>query len=177
MQEELQDFLKQNLKDIQLPSEVGLWPLAPAWWLFAGALLFALILIAKIYYRQRIALGYRRIAVKSLKNAYQKCQQTDNIKQYLYHANTLLRRCILHTQANHHLVGNSGEAWIKVLNSMSKKELSEVTKEALTVQCYQRTPEVNLTLVHREIDNWIRNHRPPIVADNLSTTYSEATNV
>ena len=177
MQDQLQDFLKQNLKDIQAPAELGIWPLAPVWWLLAGVLLLTLIIGIMWHRRQQTANAYRKIASQALTTAYQQWQLTGDTHQYLNRANNLLRRCILHIQGNEQIAGRSGEAWLSLLNAATQRKLSATTADALTIKCYQPTPQVDIDLVHHDIKAWIKAHQSASISDTCDSTFLKADNV
>ena len=169
MQEELQQVLKQNLKDIHLPPEVGLWPLAPAWWVLLVLILGALVVTIHKFRQHRAKNRYRNTAAKLLNQSYLEWQDQDNTSQYLHTANSLLRRCVLHATINadqtplndkqNSSIGATGKTWIKILNSFLKQNLTEKTESALTVKSYQDNPDVDIEQVHQELTAWINNHK------------------
>ena len=169
MQEELQQVLKQNLKDIHLPPEVGLWPLAPGWWVLLVLILGMLMVTIHKLRQYRAKNRYRKTAAKLLNQSYIEWQDQNNTSQYLQTANSLLRRSVMHATNNgdqtpfndklNASIGATGKTWIEILNSLSKQNLTEVTESALTVKIYQQNPNVDIEQVHQELNAWINKHK------------------
>jgi len=177
MQQDLQEALKQSLKDIHLPAEVGMWPLAPAWWLLIAALVVGLILTIVFIRRHRIANKYRKIALLALHQAYVQWQQDDDTSHYLQTVNTLLRRCTLHAQGDQSLAITSGKAWANALNGLAKQALTTATENALGTQCYQAAPDVDVELVNRDIVYWVKTHKAANIKTKEATDVTGAVNV
>ena len=159
MQPDFQETLKQSLRDIQLPQEVGLWPLAPAWWLLIGGLLLTFLIVFIMFRRYRSARLYRRSAIIALDEAYNQWAKDSDSGRYIQAANALLRRCMLHGQGQQSVAGVSGELWINALNKLTKQKLMVATQNALSSQCYQRAPEIDVAPIHKDIAAWIKNHQ------------------
>lgn len=175
MQENINAILKQQLRDVHMPTEIGWWPLALGWWLLALLLLLILgglsVYLSKHYAQNR----YRKIALNELKASYDHWLQAQKntactiIKHssstYLKTANTLLRRCVMKQQHDSHLVSATGERWLNTLNQMSDIKLSLAAQTAIANQCYQAAPDVDIHALHAELSTWIKAHKPP----NLTT--------
>lgn len=177
MQQDLQELLKQNLKDIQLPTEVGLWPLAPGWWILVAGLLIVLLLASIKIYRHRTQNNYRRLAFVALCKAHSQWQQDRDPARYLQTANALLRRCVLHVQGKEHLVGLSGKSWTETLNLLAPQVLTDTTQSALIRHCYQRSPNIDVNTVHNELITWIKSHRSITTAIKTGSGSAEIVNV
>lgn len=170
MQQELQQALKQNLKDIHLPAEVGFWPLAPGWWVLFAFILIVLMVTAHKFGQHRRRNQYRNAALTLLAQSYSEWQVQNNSRQYLQTANGLLRRCVLHASNNtqprsgnnthQSALGKTGNAWIGILNAYSKHKFTEQTERALTVASYQKAPDVDIEQIHKELMVWIHTHKP-----------------
>jgi len=187
MQEELQQVLKQNLKDIHLPAEVGLWPLAPAWWALLAIVVIILILSILRFRQYRTKNRYRNVAAKLLNQSLIEWQDQNNTSQYMHTVNSLLRRCVLHATNNagqtplngkqNSSIGATGKAWIEILNSYSKQKLSKKTQSALTVESYQKNPDIDVKAVHQELAAWINNHKALKVGQSNDQVPTKRSNV
>ncbi len=173
MQPDLQQLLQQNLRDIQLPTEVGLWPLAPAWWWTLGALLMVVTVSAVILKRKLTDTAYRKTALRTLNQAYKDWENGASSICYLQTANQLLKRCLLHSPQCRPYAGLSGPQWATLLNTAIPSKLGETTSAALTELCYQAEPSVNIQSVHQDVTRWIRSHRFQLIND----TFEEHTGV
>lgn len=113
---ESQDPLAQ-LRDIRLPDAVGLWPLAPGWWLLIIVALGALI--AGVIYLRRRHRGnaFKREAIKQL-------QQLDAVRErdglaYVQQLNALLKQTALTVHPRANVASLSGKQWLHYLDQHS----------------------------------------------------------
>ncbi len=178
MQDTLQEALKQNLRDIHLPDEVGLWPLAPAWWIIAFIVVAAILCATVFYMRHRTRNRYRRAAKNQLDASFKQWQENQIASNYLENANAILRRCVLHAQGSESLVGKTGHQWAYTLNRMASSELSSGAIKALGELCYQPQPELNTDLnipaLHQEISTWIKQHKSIVSSEQHEINIKEA---
>ena len=160
MDEQLQQILEQQLRDVHLPEAISWWPLSTAWWVVIVLTVFALSYfgIRALQYRKRNR--YRRIALNELKRHYKAWQTSEDSSSYIQGANQLLKRCML--PLNPLTAKLSGQAWTDTLNRHSNKTLSEQTKLALTESIYQARPSVDIAALHQEITQWIKNHKQEV---------------
>ena len=156
MNDQLNNILEQQLRDVHTPDAISWWPLAIGWWvliaLIVGLSVFSLI---KFFKNRRIN-AYRKLASQELNRQFLVWQGKQNASDYLQAANTILKRAYLH--AGNESAGLSGAAWVSLLNTHSSVELSSETADALTGQLYQKSPTVDINRVHNEINSWLRNH-------------------
>ncbi|MGI9286036.1 MAG: DUF4381 domain-containing protein [Pseudomonadales bacterium] len=151
-----------QLRDIHLPEAVGMWPLAPGWWLLLALCLLALVLLVwQIYTRQRDT-RYRKLAVAELEVHYQNFQHSEELADYISASQEILRRVALHRYADRRaaIAPLSGSAWISFLDSCIDKELfSAKFGEALNEANYQRSPVIEPNELHRSTLYWLRQHK------------------
>ena len=163
MQDQLQQALQQQLRDVHLPEQVGWWPLAPAWWILA-AIVIATIVASVFYLRHRRRKNqYRKAALIELERYFKKWQSNGDSAGYLQGANLTLKRCLRHTSVEHISTEPSGltltgSAWVTHLNRYISQKLSTKTEFALGEACYQAEPNVEIELVNTEVSRWIRSH-------------------
>ena len=104
-----------QLKDIHLPGDPSIWPLALGWWLlFALALFFMILLFFKI--RKYLSLKNHK---KRLHNEYmileQKLTQAPD-KNLIAETNVLLRRLALVYYPNDNVASLTGSDWLSFLD-------------------------------------------------------------
>lgn len=151
-----------QLRDIHLPEAVGMWPLAPGWWLLLGLCLLALALLVWQIYTRRRNKRYRKLAVAELEAHYQNFQYNEEATDYISASQEILRRTALHRYADRHAViaPLSGSAWIRFLDSCIDKDLfSAKFGEALNEAHYQRTAVIEPAELHRSALYWLRHHK------------------
>ncbi|WP_158247214.1 DUF4381 domain-containing protein [Geothermobacter hydrogeniphilus] len=99
------------LRDLHLPPEIGVWPLAPGWWLLVG-LLVLLIVAALLLARFRQRRRFRRLALlqlETLKNLHG--------SELAAALSYLLRQAALCHFSPQQVAGLSGEDWLKFLDT------------------------------------------------------------
>ena len=121
------------LADIHLPPEIGLWPLAPGWWvvialLLAGSFWLCLLLVRRWQRQRRL-----NAALSTLENcftAYQTAlqekpaEQLDELKALLVNdVNQVLRRVALIHFPDQPIAGLGGESWVNFIAGVSPDTL------------------------------------------------------
>ncbi len=169
MQENLTKILEENLRDIHLPEPVSWWPLAIGWWAIIIVLILALsLLVFKLRQRKRLN-QYRKTATIELEQQYANWGKDQNTVQYLRSANSILKRCVIHQAKTTQSMANSnqpitgvagaiGSSWSTLLSCSSPSPLSPTSLEALTINCYQPEPKVDISNLHNELLIWLRTH-------------------
>ena len=94
------------LRDIHLPAEVGLWPLAPGWWLLSGLLLGAALLAWRYWQGRRL----RRLALARLE------QLTESPDAELATALSRLLRQAVISHFPQTYAGLTGQDWLAFLD-------------------------------------------------------------
>lgn len=117
------------LADIHLPPEIGLWPLAPGWWvlvvlLLAGGFWLSLVLLRKWQQQRRLnaALKALQDCFTSYQTALQQSPETeiDTLKSLLVNdVNQVLRRVALIRFPGQAVAGLSGESWVNFIDGVS----------------------------------------------------------
>lgn len=102
------------LKDIHLPPEVSVWPLATGWWLLIGLILLFMLSSFWLYrhFKRRAGL---RLANKMLLAIASDTQQNDH--QKLIALSALLRRVALSNAPRAQVASLNGAAWLAYLDS------------------------------------------------------------
>jgi hypothetical protein len=104
------------LRDLHLPEAIGLWPLAPGWWLVIALVAFAVAwLLRRAWIRYQFH-APRRYAIRELANveaAYLSHRNPVALGQQL---SELLRRAMLAYAPRHEIAGLTGEAWLEWLD-------------------------------------------------------------
>ncbi len=108
------------LKDIHLPPDISLWPLAPGWWMLMALLLVFVVLMARWarrHYRKMSASIHLRRQSQTLLAQYAQDYETNrNAQQLAQNTNALLRRVVLsvgHLQAARY----TDDQWVSFIKS------------------------------------------------------------
>ncbi|MGI9294827.1 MAG: DUF4381 domain-containing protein [Pseudomonadales bacterium] len=151
-----------QLRDIHLPEAIGLWPLAPGWWLLLVLCLLAVGLLVWHIYSRRRDQRYRTLAAAELEPRYKNFQHSEDAAEYISASQEILRRAALHRYAERRaaIAPLSGSAWISFLDSCIDKELfSSKFGEKLNEAHYQRVPAIKPSELHRSALYWLRHHK------------------
>ena len=112
--------LLDQMKDIELPDQVGIWPLAPGWWLVTILCLisFTSSIAVVISYRRKTA--YRREALRQLALLAKDSPEKDS--QWVGELFGLLKRTSFSAYPNSkkHVAGLHSDQWLKFLDSTQK---------------------------------------------------------
>ena len=101
-----------NLRDIHLPPEPGLWPLAPGWWTVAAALALVAALLARRYLRRRML----RVALREADHLVAIWQSDADPVELARRLSQLLRRYALWRFPQERVGGLAGRAWLAFLD-------------------------------------------------------------
>ena len=130
----------KDLKDIQLPIEPGLWPLAPGWWLLMLAIIASIALVVYFYFKRK----------NSLKtHAYKEWQGYVDLpaRDQLIKTRGLIRR-IAQQQFAISVGDNSQQKWQQFLLDQQLERIFEQqqslwSKQSVNAEyvadCYQKT--------------------------------------
>ncbi len=147
------------LKDIHLPPEVGVWPLATGWWLLIAVIVFCIVSGFWLYRRFKRRAGLR-VANKLLLAIANDPQQTD--QQKLTALSALLRRVALSTAPRSEVASLNGEAWLAYLDKGFKDApFSQGIGRCLADAHYRATPaEVDLPALIKLCQRWLKQQQP-----------------
>lgn len=104
------------LRDLHLPDPVGLWPLAPGWWVLIAIALGALGWVAWQWTRAFRRNAARRHALRRLRAAVSAYEQHGNAVRLGTELSELLRRTMLAYAPRADVAGLTGEEWLRFLD-------------------------------------------------------------
>mgnify|MGYP001546236083 CR=1 FL=1 len=104
------------LRDIHLPEAVGLWPLAPGWWLVIGLVVLTLGWLMIRAWRRWQFNAPRRYALKSLAAVEAEYLSHRDPVRLAKAVSSLLRRGMLAYAPRGEVAGLTGEDWLRWLD-------------------------------------------------------------
>lgn len=128
------------LRDIHLPLPVGLWPLAPGWWIVISVALVILVFGLAVFYRHR-----RPSALKEALAKLDVLLGDADLSPIARNQgiSLLLRQLAISTEGRDEIAGLSGQAWISWLEKkFSDEGLSDGMKHFLEQGPYRRQNEI-----------------------------------
>lgn len=110
------DPLNLPLRDLHLPDAIGLWPLAPGWWLLLALVLLAIGLLVNAYRKRHRQSAARRFALKRLELLARSYAENGDAVGLGIEVSELLRRTMLAYAPRSDVAGLTGEAWLEWLD-------------------------------------------------------------
>ncbi len=104
------------LRDLHLPDAVGLWPLAPGWWLLIALVLLGLAFLYRAFRNQRRQSAARRFALKRLEALSAEYATSGDAIALGAEVSELVRRTMLAYAPRADVAGLTGEAWLEWLD-------------------------------------------------------------
>lgn len=157
-----QELLNQ-LADIRLPGEIGLWPPALGWWILLAILLVALYGVLTAYLKRRALQYSLNAALGELSSSFDNWRsaaresKTNATLEYVNTSNTILRRVALANATHKESIASlTGEAWIAFIRSEGdSRMLSEEIALALSQGRFQQSLNIDTEALHSFCASWI----------------------
>lgn len=149
-----------QLRDIHLPDPVGIWPLAPGWWILIALALLIITIVSVIVYRRYQSNAYRRDAAVVLAEINQ-LRLNGQHSLYLQQLNQLLKQTALAISDRKEISSLSGMDWLRFLdNSANCSEFTNGVGRILEDGQYRPTVQAeDLSTLQQLAERWIREHQ------------------
>ncbi len=138
-----------QLKDIHLPADVSLWPLAWPWW--ALIILLVILPVLAIYLRRKNR--WRRQALQQLNNI-----ETTNKNNCIQQCNRLLKQVALY-RFGQSCAALSGKPWLEFLDSKVNNALFMQEHSEFASAVDRPESSIDPLSLKRATATWIRKHR------------------
>ena len=104
------------LRDLHLPEAIGLWPLAPGWWVTITLAVIFLGFLARRYVQRRARGAPRRHALSQLNELTAEFEQHRDAVAFSSGLSELLRRTMLAYAPRGEIAGLTGDEWVAWLD-------------------------------------------------------------
>ncbi len=104
------------LRDLHLPEAIGLWPLAPGWWVTITLAVIFLGFLARRYVQRRARGAARRHALSQLNELTAEFEQHRDAVAFSSGLSELLRRTMLAYAPRGEIAGLTGDEWVAWLD-------------------------------------------------------------
>lgn len=148
-----------QLRDIHLPEPVGLWPLAPGWWLLAALLLVTGVIVFRLIRNRVRRDAPRRDALKELEKCYRAFEDDGNESKYISNINVLLKKVAAFYYGKEKVARLSGEAWLAFLDQHAgTDQFSRGAGTALASGPYRPAAAVDAVALQQACKHWVDAH-------------------
>jgi galactokinase len=134
-----------QLKDIHLPADPSIWPLAPGWWVLIFILLivvyFAFKKLSKIR-NKRHTIVHMQEQLQQLRDEYEKHK---NKHKLAIEISELLNRFVRHILNDSNATALTGKAWIKYLNEIAGEDVFTEFSQELTQAQYNNNIDYDVS--------------------------------
>lgn len=150
--------MKLELKDIHLPTEISIWPIAPAWWLIIG---LCLALIGLLYWYKGSTLRSKKTHLKQTiaetKQALAELKkQTDHLK-VLQSSNKIVKKFLMNATNDPSIAKLHHQQWINYCHSIAKPfTFRKTTQYLLSNALYQPSLEFDIAHYIDELQDWLK---------------------
>lgn len=155
-----------QLKDIHLPEAIGLWPLAPGWYLL-GLLVIGIVTIIAYSIRTRQKLGQpKREALRQLAKFKHLYEQDGNSPLAAARISELLKRVALVYFPRQRVASLQGLSWVGFLTDTGKNlNFEQVQNDLLALPYYpvehEASKNADLSTLFTLSSMWIKQRRKP----------------
>jgi len=155
------------LRDLHLPEMVGLWPLAPGWWLLIAAAVGLALYLLRMAVRKWRYNAARRLALRELGRVRDGYARGVDMVTLTKQLSELLRRSMLAYAPRASVAGLTGDQWLEWLDhGLDERLFSDGPGRILVSLPYQQVDEEESNV---DIDQLIS-----VVRRRLQTPLTEA---
>ncbi|WP_460232371.1 DUF4381 domain-containing protein [Aurantivibrio plasticivorans] len=167
-----------QLRDIHLPPEIGLWPIALGWWIVLAVIIIAAVgVIVFFLNKRRGGNHYRQQALSLLDVSWHQYQASGDARQHLAELTRILRRTAITAYPHYPIQSLSGKCWLRFLDACddrSNSEFSNGAGQAIATLPYQESINQDLKPLHQCVKMWIINHRNKVPTSIILRIFSDA---
>ncbi len=146
--------LLQTLREIQTPDAAAWLPLAPGWWLLAGILVTALLLLIIHGYRRGALRRAALAELEQIRRCYAAEPRSDRLAGEL---SMLLRRLVLVRFPREEVAALTGTAWLQFLDHACQRRLfSQGAGLTLANHPYDPDSDCDSERLLQLVETWIR---------------------
>lgn len=143
------------LRDIHLPEAVFWWPPALGWWLLAGLVILAILLLPKLYRYIKLK-PLNKVSTVAYQHIIDDYQRHQNKLLLVQSLSKLLRQISMSYQGREATANLTGDAWVNKLNSLTEKDYFSSDVRQLLIQApYQKNIKTDPQLLISATCHWI----------------------
>jgi len=143
-----------ELRDIHLPTDPSMWPLAPGWWVLIVLALVAFYYLFKLLAKIQNTKRLNQLMQDELLSVRESYKNHNNKHKLAADVSTLLNRFVIHVLKDSNASSLSGEAWIVYLNSRVNDQVFDDFKNELTQAQYQKDVDFDVPRLIATVKNY-----------------------
>jgi len=143
-----------ELRDIHLPTDPSMWPLAPGWWILIVLVLVAFYYLFKLLAKIQKTKRLNQLMQDELLSVRESYKKHNNKHKLAVDVSTLLNRFVIHVLKDSNASSLSGEAWIAYLNSRVDDQVFDDFKNELTQAQYQKGVDFDVPRLIATVKNY-----------------------
>ncbi len=152
-----QENVLSQLKDIDLPAAVSIFPLATGWWivLFSLAVATVIFILWKVGFLAN--LQFKREAYKQLQKIETEFSAQKNTPSALNEISILLKKICLKKYPTVEVASLTGEAWLRFLDQTNKThDFTHGIGKALNFDRFKKQSQANIPELITLVKKWIK---------------------
>lgn len=156
MNKTIEEASLDNLHDIIVPDAVGIFPLAPGWYMLALLFLTLLFYVAMKGYTQYTKTLYKREALREISTYSSKSRETALALL------SLAKRVGIAAYGREEIAPLSGESWWDFMESHSKVKVSRELRDKITTLLYDDTVQSDTShfnTIESLVTLWVNTHK------------------
>lgn len=157
---DIQQALREQLRDIQLPEPVSWWPPALGWWLLTAVLVVVAVVITRLLKVKQAKWRFQRESLARLEASYRAWQQTEDADAYIDSASALLRQIAIAYGGRARVAHLSGDPYLAYLGELSVGGVGRGMQRHLGTDRYRKNrTAIDVDTLHNEFKLWLKGVR------------------
>ena len=150
--------LLSQLRDIHVPEQISIWPLAIGWWFLILLSVSCITYLIFLVVKKHLNGAWKRQAIKKI-SELSKAYNSDPSRENLLKISRLLKQAISTSKQSRKYLNLSGEAWALELEAIHRKGSSILEKSDITIlssELYTPQPSQLDSKALERISLWIK---------------------
>jgi len=143
-----------ELRDIHLPADPSIWPLAVGWWLLILISLLAIYVVYKLIQKHNKKRQLIKLMQQQLLDIQDKFKQHQSKHKLAIDISELLKRFVRHILDDNDATALTGDKWIAYLNTQANGDIFNAFKIPLTQAQYIPTIDYDVPSLIARVKNF-----------------------
>ncbi len=143
-----------ELRDIHLPSDPSIWPLAVGWWILIAIAIIVAYLVYKKWLKRKQLKQTNQLLQSELLSIRENFKQHQDKHRLAADISDLLKRFVRHVLEDSNATSLTGQDWINYLNSRVKSDVFSRYQTELTQAQYVKNIEFDVPSLLAAVKNY-----------------------